>query len=98
MTTHFTCPHCGCQASTDEEVYALDLDNGCPVSYFPAKDLAAGRERHIDSRYCCQDCWEEAGRVAKMLGQPHPYSGTAVEARRAAAAVGSIIGAPARRK
>lgn len=93
--THFTCPHCGCMASTDEEVYALDFGGGCPPSFFFVKDLAKGRERHIDMRVCCQDCFKLAGEVPAQLGHVHPYSGSAHD-ERLARACGVHIGAPPR--
>lgn len=92
MTTTFTCPHCGRLAQSDIPVYAADLDNGCPPSYFPTVDLDLKLERHIDTRLCCQKCWTRAS-TRLPAGEVHPYRATA-HRERLAHPVGVVIGAP----
>lgn len=77
---HFTCPHCGKRTSrpdlSDADVEYVDLGNGLPDAVFPA--LAAGDERHIDTRLCCTECFERADdRPRDERGQrvgPHRYT------------------------
>ncbi|HET8542495.1 MAG TPA: hypothetical protein VFL83_21655 [Anaeromyxobacter sp.] len=92
MTTHFICPHCGDAASSELEVYEVDLGTGGPPAYFPIDDLKQGRERHIDTRLCCDACWKRHGKVPHALGELHPFGGRAHEARLASP-VGTVIGA-----
>ena len=95
MSTTFTCPHCGKLATTEIPCYPVDLGQGTPVAYFPLVDLELRRELHVDTRICCEPCWQRAGREPVALGRPHPYSGTAHE-RRLSNPVGERIGAPAK--
>lgn len=79
MSVFFTCPHCGQRTTSQrDDLEAVDLGNGCPVSYFPP--LAPGEERHVDQRECCEKCYgEHAGirpaeaRAANPDDPPHPF-------------------------
>lgn len=93
----FICPHCGRETERHDlrpdDVVSVDLGNGmAPALFLQGKARGPGpKERHVDERLACDECWERAGRVPKALGLPHPWS---PQAHGAVKQVGTIIGAP----
>lgn len=89
MPLNATCPHCGKRFTSplnEADVEYVDLGNGLPDAIFPM--LAPGKERHVDQRLCCADCYARADsrprdEEGKRIGT-HPYDPATHDARLAA--------------